>query len=371
MRFDDRERALASAVQRGVPLVSDPFSALGEALGFGGDWVLERLREWSRQGLLREISAVMEGSRLGYESALVAARVPPERIEEAAEAVAEHPTVTHDYERAHRFNLWYTLAVPREQGLRRVADRLGELAGVEEQHVLPRTATFKIGVNFDLGSRRNRTEPGALPSERPPLRLGSEERAMVRALQRPLPLQEEPFSVLAEASGVSAARLLEFARWLRKEGGMRRYVGTLRHRRVGVRANGMVCWRVPRDRYRTLGRAIAASPEVSHCYARPSFPGFPFSLYSMLHGPSRRDVLEAAERIASRVGIEGGRGEGYEVLFSVREFKKCRLRYFLPETTAWWERHLQSSRGGGRSPWNAGSARARGCVRDDDLARGR
>ncbi len=334
---------LARAVQGGVPLVANPFAELGTRVGVEGTEVLVQLQRWQLEGLLREISAVMEGSRLGYESALVAARVAPERLEGAAGVVAEHPTVTHDYEREHRFNLWYTLAVPREHGLEAVAARLADLAGLEEHYVLPRTATFKIGVNFDLRTRRNHTSVQPPAEVRGVFSPTERERAMVRALQRPLPLRERPFAVLAAEAGVEEAELLRFARWLKSERIMRRYVGTLRHRRAGVRANGMACWRVPADRHAEVGPRIAAAPEVSHCYARPAFPGFPFSLYSMLHGPSRQDVLEVAERIAADVGIEGGLGEGYLVLFSVREFKKCRLRYFLPETEAWWRRHGQDS----------------------------
>ncbi len=372
MRFDEQDRALLEAVQRGVPLVPDPFTALGDALGCGGDWVLERLRYWSAQGMLREISAVMEGARLGYESALVAARVAPARLEEAAAVVAAHPTVTHDYEREHEFNLWYTLAVPAEQGIERVAARLGAMAGVEEQYVLPRTATFKIGVRFDVQSRRNRTEVlPAASDDRPPMRLDATEQAMVRALQSPLPLREAPFEELASEAGVSETHLIAFARRMQAEGGLRRYVGTLRHRRAGVRANGMVCWRVAAERHGEVGPRIAQSPEVSHCYARPAFPGFPFSLYSMLHGPSRADVLEAAERIAVHAGIEGGPGHGYVVLFSVREFKKCRLRYFLPETEAWWRRHGGAWRGRGVLPQRAGSERVVSRPRGGGSARGR
>lgn len=115
---------------------------------------------------------------------------------------------------------------------------------------------------------------------------------------------------------------------------MRRYVGTFRHRRLGVGGNGMVVWRVPEADLGRMGPALAAAPEVSHCYARNAIPGFPYTLYSMLHGPDEQACREVARRISGELGVSD-----YLILFSSREFKKCRLRYFLPELDAWWARH--------------------------------
>jgi DNA-binding Lrp family transcriptional regulator len=112
---------------------------------------------------------------------------------------------------------------------------------------------------------------------------------------------------------------------------MRRYVGTFHHRKLGVRGNGMVVWDVREDEIEHLGPVLAQAPEVSHCYARNAIPGFPYRLYSMLHGPSEEACRDIAARISGQLGVSD-----YLILFSSREFKKCRLRYFLPELDAWW-----------------------------------
>ena len=348
----EQENELARAIQAGVPLVPGPFAALGEAIGESEAAVLETLRAWAEAGTLREISAVVEGSMVGYESALAAAKVPPHRLKEVVAIVNAHPTVTHNYERDHPYNLWFTLAVPHAMGLERTAALLARATGLETLHMARRTATFKIGVNIDLLTLRNRTEAAPKANGNGAhgkngknghgsnghggaefVALSEGERATLRALQQPLPLTERPFAPLAEAQGIDPEQLLEFGK--RHLGGMiRRYSGVMRHRKLGVRSNGMVVWNVPDDRLEEVGNILAQVPEVSHCYAREPLPDFPYTLYTMVHAPDPA-VLEAMTgSMADKAGVSD-----YRVLVSTREFKKVRLRYFLRELEAWWREH--------------------------------
>ena len=111
-------------------------------------------------------------------------------------------------------------------------------------------------------------------------------------------------------------------------------MGTLRHRKLGVRANAMVVWRVPADRLPRVGPRLASAPEVSHCYARHGIEGFPYTLYSMIHGPDLGSCRGVAARLSDELGVDE-----YRLLVSLEEYKKTRLRYFLPELDAWWAAH--------------------------------
>lgn len=326
---EDQANTLAKAIQAAVPFTSRPFHALAEELGLGPGDVLAQLAAWKAEGKLREISAVLEGSALGYESALVAATVSADDLDRVVAVVNAHPTVTHDYLRDHDLNLWFTIAVPEQMGLDRTLRLLETEAGVACFHALRRTAVFKIGVRFDLKSKLNETtELPAADVAR--LRPTDREIRMFRALQAKLPFVERPFEKTAADAGVPEEELLDFGR--RHLGGaVRRYVGTFRHRRLGVAANGMVVWRVAPEDEAALGHRLAAAPEVSHCYARNSVPGFPYTVYSMVHGPDQ----EACRAIARRLSRETGHAD-HHVLFSTREFKKVRLRYFLPALDQWW-----------------------------------
>jgi len=326
---DDRTR-LIRGVQAGVPFVRRPFAELGEALGMPESEVMDGLRALLEEGVLREISAVLEGSALGYESALVAGQVPDEKLDHAVEVVNAHPTVSHNYLRNHRYNLWFTVAVPPHMDLDRTLELLAKEIGVDGFRPLRRTHTFKIGVNFDPKSLKNQTAATeAREVER--VHVNAAEALLFRALQRPLPIEPEPFDGLAGEAGVAVDELLDFAK--RHLGGaIRRYVGTLRHRKLGVRENAMVVWRIPEDQVAEAGQELAGAPGVSHCYARNAVEGFPYTVYSMVHGPSRESCEKMARELSEKTGQED-----YAVLFSEREFKKERLRYFLPELDAWWE----------------------------------
>ena len=138
----EMDNELAKMIQRGFPLVERPYLVLGERFGIEEDVVMEKIRNWKEENLLREVSAVMEGATLGYDSALVCGEVAPERLEKVASIINEHPTVTHNYQRNHNFNIWFTIAVPEEMGLERHLRILEKLTGVDRFYPLRRTTTF-------------------------------------------------------------------------------------------------------------------------------------------------------------------------------------------------------------------------------------
>lgn len=322
------ENALARAVQEAVPLCARPFDELAERLELRSSDVLGQLCTWNSESKLREISAVLEGSLLGYESALYAASVPEQELPRVTEVVNAHPTVTHNYLREHAYNLWFTIAVPQTMGLQETLARLERRAGARFFSAR-RTRTYKVGVNFDLLSCQSWTTAQELPA-RAPFDPSAREERFFRALQTPLPLVERPFAVLADLAQCGEEELLEFAR--RHLGGtIRRYVATFRQRNLGVRGNAMVVWNVSDEELDETGRRLARAPEVSHCYARERLLNFPYALYSVVHGPNDTSCRELVSRLATVVGTND-----YEMLVTKRELKKCRLRYFLPDLERWW-----------------------------------
>jgi DNA-binding Lrp family transcriptional regulator len=326
---DETRSELLRQAQREIPLVPRPFQVLGERVGLSEEETIEALAGFSEDGRLREISAVLEGEAFGWESALCCAAIAEEDLDRVVEVVNAHPTVTHDYLRDHDYNLWFTIAVPPEMGLKRTLELLAAEAGVPAFHPLQRTKTFKIGVRFDPKTLHNNTEVEDR-SKIEPLSPDAREKAMFRALQRPLTFVQRPFAAAAEGEDFSEDELIAFAK-KHMGAAVRRYVATLRHRKMGVRANGMIVWRCEPEREQEVGETLAQAPEVSHCYAREPAPGFPYTVYSMVHGPDQDSCREIASRLSGESGVED-----YLVLFSTREFKKCRLRYFLPELDDWF-----------------------------------
>lgn len=326
MLTETRQNQLVKRIQKAFPLVERPAKLLAEEIGASESQVLDQLNLWQEEGLLREISAVMEGSALGYDSALVCGRISPERLEQTALIIGAHPTVTHLYERMHDYNVWFTIAVPHEMGLEKHLDLLGRMTGAE-YFPLRRTLTFKVGVNFDLKTMANETDVVAL-KQADRFSPGEEHKQIIRAAQRPLPIAEFPFEVLGKREGVSGTKLLQFLQQ-HQGGAVRRYIGTLRHRKAGVSCNAMTVWNISGEELSDLGAQLAAFPFVSHCYGRTTLPDFPYRLYSMIHGPDQSTVAAMVQEAYERID------RSHLMLVSPTEFKKCRLRYFLPELDAW------------------------------------
>jgi DNA-binding Lrp family transcriptional regulator len=156
----------------------------------------------------------------------------------------------------------------------------------------------------------------------------------VRALQsdlRPLP---EPFAGPAARHGFTVPELLAKAAELQETGQMRRFAAVLYHRSAGFTANGMGVWKVPDERVDEMGRLMAAYRGVSHCYQRPTYPDWPYNLFSMTHGRDRAECEAVLDAIAEETGLDER-----IVLYSTKEWKKTRLVYFSPDAEEWERRH--------------------------------
>ena len=148
--LDDTDRELLNAVQWDFPLEPRPYAALGERLGISEPEVRERIAKVKSAGVLRQLSAIFDTRALGYSSALVAAKIDPEHVDEAAEIVSRHPGVSHNYKRNHAYNLWYTIAVPPGEELADHVDALHRESGAIVTRRLPTLRLYKIGVKLDM-----------------------------------------------------------------------------------------------------------------------------------------------------------------------------------------------------------------------------
>lgn len=336
---DDKDAAILNILQEGIDLVERPFAAIGQKAGLSEDEVMLRIKEM-KKGAIRQISAIFDTRTLGYSSSLVAARIAPERLDEAAEIINRHPGVTHNYKRNHNFNLWFTLAVPPNSrlGLEETTSILGKLAGVESIRLLPTLKLFKIGVNLDMSGKQDLTKSKAAPQYREEDRSSAskvvteKDIILIRELQKDLPIVARPFDLWAENAGVSVEELLEGAKSFVAKKQMRRYSAVLNHRKAGYTANGMGVWVVPPERADEVGYRMAEFKAVSHCYLRPTYEDWPYNIFTMVHGRSVDECESILQAIEDETGIRDRM-----TLYSSKEYKKTRVSYFTPEMDAWEE----------------------------------
>jgi DNA-binding Lrp family transcriptional regulator len=324
--LDNIDKQILNDIQWTFPLVDRPFLELEKKYHITEDEIIHRIKKLKETGIIRQISAIFDTRKLGYKSALVAFAVDKNKIVEVANEINKHPGVSHNYERNHEYNVWFTLAVPPDGDMKADLDKMASLDGVLKYRVLPTLKMFKIGVKLDMvNDDPEKPNPSdevknlGTKSEK----ISEIDREYIRQLQKDIEIIKEPFKSITENLGISSSELFNKIKEYESIGIMRRFAAILRHRQAGFTANGMIVWKIPEDNVDEKGIKIASFPQVSHCYRRPVYPDWEFNLFSMIHART----IEAAEKIAKEISTVIGIEE-YKILFSSREFKKERVRYF-------------------------------------------
>ncbi len=324
------ELHLLNDFQRDFPLVPAPFGVLAGRLGVSEAQVLETLALLQERGAISRVGAVFRPHSIGS-SALAAMAVPAAELEKVAQLVNGYPEVNHNYEREHRFNLWFVIAAPDEARVREVLGEIGRRTGLPTLH-LPMAEDYHIDLGFDLlhpHAARNTDRPGAAAGPRhraaAPCLPPAYETALVGAIQQGLPLVPRPFAQIATDIGLPESDVIAGLAYLAEQGIIRRMGVVVRHHELGYRANAMVVWDISDEHVSALGRRIGRLDFVTLCYQRPRrLPAWRYNLFSMIHGQSREEVLRLVERLKSECGLDG---IAHEVLFSRRRFKQCGARY--------------------------------------------
>lgn len=327
MAMDALDREILNEIQWSFPLVPEPYAELANRFHVTTDEMKKRISNLKSSGVLRQLSAIFDTRRLGYKSSLVAMAIDQDKLDYVANQINRHPGVSHNYERNHEYNLWFTLATPPGSDLKTEVDKFLKLPGINKVRLLPTIKLFKIGVKLDMVDEKKKEvapteekkkikETKFTPTE--------QDKEFIRQLQKDLEVVDRPFLKAAQSLGMSEEQVFEKLRYYEEIGVMRRYAAILRHRDVGFVANGMIVWRVPEQRIKEVGNMLGAFPQISHCYQRPVYADWPYNVFSMVHCKSIAEAESMARDIQKQIKVDD-----YRILFSSREFKKTRVEYFV------------------------------------------
>jgi siroheme decarboxylase len=145
--MDARDREILNEIQAGFPVEPHPYRVIGSKLDMDEKEVLDRIGRLRKAGIIRRLGASINSRQIGFVSTLLAAQVPPEKFEVFVQTVNACPGVTHNYERKHAYNVWFTLIASSMSEKGRIIDELIEKTGVQILE-LPATRIFKIRVDF-------------------------------------------------------------------------------------------------------------------------------------------------------------------------------------------------------------------------------
>jgi len=325
--MDKLDTEILNEIQWTFPLVPKPFDEIAKKFEISPDEVKEKLIQLKRKGVLRQLSAIFDTRKLGYTSSLVAMEIEPDKLEHIAHQINKHPGVSHNYEREHEFNLWFTLAVPPGSDLEKEVEKFSKLDGIKKTRMLPTLQLFKIGVKLDMvDDKKHDVKPSEEKKKVTDVKLvpTDEDKEFIRQLQKDMEIVDRPFQKAAKNLGMTEEQIFEKLHHYEEIGVMRRYAAILRHREAGFTANGMIVWKVPEERITEVGTKLGAFPQVSHCYERPVYPDWPYNVFSMIHCKSFDEAGEVAGQIQKQIDVDE-----YKILFSAKEFKKTRVEYFV------------------------------------------
>jgi DNA-binding Lrp family transcriptional regulator len=329
------DKELLNEIQWTFPLVTRPFDTIAKKFDVTPEIVKEHLNSLKKAGVLRQLSAIFDTRKLGYTSSLVAMEIESDKLEHVASQINRHPGVSHNYERDHQFNLWFTLAVPPGSDLKSEIDKFNVLKGIKKVRMLPTLQLFKIGVKLDMvDEKKHEVAPSEEKKEIKNVKFEptEQDKDFIRELQKDMEIIDEPFVKAANNLGITETELFEKMKQYEDIGVMRRFAAILRHRQIGFTANGMIVWKVPEDRISEVGAKLGAFPQVSHCYERPTYSDWPYNVFSMIHCKTHDEANDMAKTIKNQIQVDD-----YRILFSSREFKKTRVEYFVENSFSFEE----------------------------------
>jgi len=337
--LDDLDKRLLNAMQGSFPIAPRPYDHVAQMAGIEEKEAIERVEKLLDERIIRQVTPIYDTRALGYSSMLVAAKVDPENPWRAANIINEHPGVSHNYLRNHEFNIWFTIATEPDSplGLDRTLEVLADIAGAESIRQLPTLQLFKIRMDLEMEGGTEALASAvevAPPAETERQPYDEFDIEVIRATQGDMPAIPEPYAPAADKLGIPQEALLTHLQGMQERRLLRRVAAILFHRRAGFSANGMGVWKVPDERIMELGPRMAAFRGISHCYQRPTYEDWPYSIFTMAHGRSKDECDAILDSIAAQTGIDER-----ATLYSSTEFKKIRLLYFTDEYRAWERKH--------------------------------
>ena len=385
------EQQILDLIQDAFPLVERPYLRLAEMLNelaancdsvnnvgekcanpvVSEQVVFEAVESLRASGVIRRIGGVYDSKKLGFISRLCAGKVPVSMLdfssehhvqtamEKFAAAVNEVPAITHNYIRSHEYNVWFTVIAENEAAIQTVVDRVCAATDLHDVHVMSATRKFKIntvmrGASAPVDSRQlavgrdgdkgeterhsdNRRLEESSEFRKTAVVLSESDKSRIRTACEDIPHSLTPF----KDWGVSCDELREDLASKR----MRRFGAILRHQNAGYAFNAMVCFNIDErrvilsdeaakdpvksyDLIAQAGSLLASNPHISHCYERPSFDGFPYNVYAMMHANSAEQLDQFIADCVNALNALQSTPVEYVVLRSVRELKKTSFKFF-------------------------------------------
>lgn len=151
--MDNIDKELLQFLQDNFPIETNPWNSISAKLDIPADEVLDRTQALKETGILRSIGPILETDKVGLKArTLVLMKVPEKRLENVAKRISSFTEVTHNYERKHEYNLWFTVITTTQEKLESLISKILKEVGIPRTDILdlPVTRKHKIGVRYKI-----------------------------------------------------------------------------------------------------------------------------------------------------------------------------------------------------------------------------
>jgi DNA-binding Lrp family transcriptional regulator len=332
VKLDELDKELLQLLQDNFPVERRPWANLGKILGISEGEVLSRIQRLSSDGFIRKLRTILDAQKLNTcSSTLMAMKVPEEKMEGVVNVVNEYMSVTHNYRREHDYNLWFTVTTCGGKDLRSTVEEIKRRTGISDHDILdlPTTSVFKIDVRFKFtngGVKAMKMNNNMNMNTTMNTTMNNADvinKAIIHTTQERIPLVNEPFAEIAKETGISQDEVITRLQELISVGVIKRLGISVNQRKIGIVANAVVAWKVPREQVKRVGNMLSAYKEITHCYERVTVPGkWEHNLFTVIHGYNRESVEEIAKMMSEAIGISD-----YLVMFSNGQFKRTSVMH--------------------------------------------
>lgn len=328
-------------IQKNFPMEKNPFEVIAKELNTSEDEVLKILNEQKDQNIIRQTSAIFDTKKLGYKSSLVAFEIEEDKIDEAVKILNSHPGISHNYERNHSFNIWFTLAIAPNSisSLEETIEILAKLCFANNYIILPTLKLFKISVKLDTTNKEKKKEKVEKKVLKK-MELSEYHYDIIKEAQKNINFVKEPFKEAIKKLNITYEEFFTVLNEFKEAGVMRRFASILNHRKAGFNANAMVVWDIEEGKKgEEIGEIAASFSAVSHCYLRPKYPTWNYNLFTMIHGKTKEDTQAVIDSISQEIEYKTKMP-----LYSSREFKKVRIQYFCDDFASWENTYIKKDK---------------------------
>ncbi len=150
--MDKIDKDILNIIQSGFPVSARPYAVIGDRVGITEEEAYGRVMNLKENGVIRRIGATFDSRKLHFTSTLCTVSAPEEKIDDVAGVISSFSEVTHNYQRNHKYNVWFTLIAESQKRIEEILGEITQKTGVNGIRNMPAGERFKIKVDFKFNS---------------------------------------------------------------------------------------------------------------------------------------------------------------------------------------------------------------------------